>query len=141
MSLGANGLTITIYHDPACGASRNALALIRQDGCEPTVIQYLKTPPVRARLQQLVKEMDMPARASLRRQGTPYHEIRLDDPKWSDDDLSCFMLAHPIFINRPIVATPRGVRLCRPAERVLDILPKSEKAKPKRVKPKRVKRA
>jgi len=116
-------MTITIYHNPACGTSRNTLAMIRQSGEEPVIIEYLKTPPTRAKLVSLLKAMDLPARALLREKGTPYAELKLDDPKWSEDELIDFMMAHPILINRPIVETPRGTKLCRPSERVLEILP------------------
>ena len=115
-------MTVTIYHNPACGTSRNTLAMIRQSGTQPTVVEYLKTPPSRARLQQLITAMGIPVRALLRAKGTPYQELHLDDPKWTDDELLDFMVAHPILINRPIVVTPRGVRLCRPSEAVLDLL-------------------
>ena len=117
-------MTVTIYHNPACGTSRNTLAMIRQSGEEPEVIEYLKTPPSRARLVELIAAMGISPRALLREKGTPYAELGLADPKWSDDDLIDTMLAHPILINRPIVATPRGVRLCRPSELVLDLLKK-----------------
>lgn len=116
-------MTITIYHNPACGTSRNTLALIRQSGKEPIIIEYLKNPPSRARLVELIKAIGIPARALLREKGTPYAELGLADPKWTDDELLDFMMAHPILINRPIVETPKGVRLCRPSEKVLDILP------------------
>ena len=116
-------MTVTIYHNPACGTSRNTLAMIRQSGEEPEVIEYLKTPPSRARLVELIKAMGIPVRGLLREKGTPYAELGLADPKWNDDQLIDFMLAHPILINRPIVVTPKGVRLCRPSEVVLDILP------------------
>lgn len=116
-------MTVTIYHNPDCGTSRNALAMIRQSGIEPAVIEYLKNPPVRARLVELIAAMQIPVRALLREKGTPYDELRLADPKWSDDQLIDFMLANPILINRPIVVTPKGVRLCRPSEAVLDLLP------------------
>ncbi len=115
---------ITIYHNPACGTSRNTLAMIRASGEEPRVIEYLKTPPDRATLQALIAAMGVPVRDVLRRKGTPYDELKLGDPKWSDDELIGFMLAHPILINRPIVVTPRGTRLCRPSEAVLDLLPR-----------------
>jgi len=115
---------VTIYHNPSCGTSRNTLAMIRQSGEEPEVIEYLKTPPSRARLVELIAAMGISPRALLREKGTPYAELGLADPKWSDDDLIDTMLAHPILINRPIVATPRGVRLCRPSELVLDLLEK-----------------
>jgi arsenate reductase len=117
---------ITIYHNPACGTSRNVLALIRNTGDEPTVIEYLKTPPDRATLKQLIAAMGMPVREVMRRKGTPYDELGLDDAKWSDDELIGFMLQHPILINRPIVVTPLGTRLCRPSETVLDILPRPQ---------------
>jgi arsenate reductase (glutaredoxin) len=116
-------MTITIYHNPACGTSRNTLAMIRQSGVEPRVIEYLKTPPSRQELQRLIRAMGSTPRALLREKGTPYKELGLDDPKWSDEELIGFMLAHPILINRPIVVTERGVRLCRPSEAVLEILP------------------
>ncbi len=114
---------VTIYHNPACGTSRNVLDLIRNAGIEPTVIEYLKTPPSREELKDLIARMGIPVRALLRRKGTPYEELGLDAPKWTDDELIDVMLAHPILINRPIVVTPRGVRLCRPSEMVLDLLP------------------
>ena len=115
-------MTVTIYHNPACGTSRNTLAMIRQSGEEPGVIEYLKTPPDRARLIELIAAMAIPVRALLREKGTPYAELGLADPKWSDDELIDFMLDHPILINRPIVVTPKGVKLCRPSEAVLDLL-------------------
>jgi arsenate reductase len=114
---------ITIFHNPACGTSRNTLALIRHSGVEPEVVEYLQTPPSKARLQELIRAMDMPVRALLREKGTPYAELGLADPKWSDEELIDFMLAHPILINRPIVVTPLGTKLCRPSEAVLEILP------------------
>jgi arsenate reductase len=110
-------MTITIYHNPNCGTSRNVLAMIRQSGEEPVVIEYLKTPPTRGRLKELIAAMGIPVRALLREKGTPYAELGLGDPKWTDDELLDFMLAHPILINRPIVETPKGVRLCRPSEK------------------------
>ena len=116
-------MTITIFHNPACGTSRNTLALIRNSGAEPTVIEYLKTPPTQARLQQLLASMGITARALLREKGTPYAELDLANPRWTDDELLDFMLTYPILINRPIVETPVGTRLCRPSELVLDILP------------------
>ena len=116
-------MTITIYHNPACGTSRNTLAMIRQSGTEPRIIEYLKTPPSRQELKALICAMGITPRALLREKGTPYKELGLDDPKWSDEELIDFMLAHPILINRPIVVTERGVRLCRPSEAVLEILP------------------
>ena len=115
-------MTVTIYHNPACGTSRNTLAMIRQSGEAPEVIEYLKHPPSRARLIELITAMGIPVRVLLREKGTPYAELGLTDPKWNDDELIDFMLAHPILINRPIVVTPKGVRLCRPSEAVLDLL-------------------
>jgi arsenate reductase len=115
--------TATIYHNPDCGTSRNTLAMIRQAGIEPDIIEYLKYPPTRQKLEELVAAMGIPVRALLREKGTPYAELNLSDPKWSDDELLDFMLAHPILINRPLVVTPKGVRLCRPSETVLDLLP------------------
>ena len=115
-------MTVTIYHNPACGTSRNTLAMIRQSGEEPEIIEYLKNPPDRARLLELIGAMGISVRALLRQKGTPYAELGLSDPKWNDDELIDFMLAHPILINRPIVVTPKGTRLCRPSEAVLDLL-------------------
>lgn len=120
-------MTITIYHNPACGTSRNTLAMIRNAGIEPTVIEYLKTPPDRATLGQLIAAMGVPVREVLRQKGTPYEDLGLDDPKWSDDQLIGFMLEHPILTNRPIVVTPLGTRLCRPSELVLDLLPAKQR--------------
>jgi arsenate reductase len=117
---------VTIYHNPDCGTSRNVLALIRNTGEEPTVIEYLKTPPDRATLKQLIAAMGVPVRDVLRRKGTPYDELGLDDPKWTDEQLIDFMGQHPILINRPIVVTPLATRLCRPSEAVLDILPRPQ---------------
>jgi arsenate reductase len=114
--------TITIFHNPACGTSRNTLALIRNSGVEPVIVEYLKTPPSRAKLVELVAAMGVSVRSVLRQKGTSYDELKLDDPKWTDDQLIDFMVAHPILMNRPIVATPLGTRLCRPSEAVLDIL-------------------
>jgi arsenate reductase len=116
-------MSVTIYHNPACGTSRNTLAMIQQSGVEPTVIEYLKTPPSREKLKELISAMGIPVRALLREKGTPYKELGLDDSKWTDEQLIDQMLAHPILINRPIVVTPKGVKLCRPSEAVLDILP------------------
>ena len=118
-------MTITIYHNPACGTSRNTLAIIRQSGEEPKVIEYLKTPPSREKLVELIEAMAMAMtpRQLLREKGTPYAELGLGDAKWSDDEILDFMLTHPILINRPIVVTPLGVVLARPSEAVLDILP------------------
>lgn len=119
-------MTVTIYHNPDCGTSRNTLAMIRQSGDDPTVIEYLKTPPSREKLKELVGAMGISVRGLLREKGTPYKELGLGDPKWTDEQLIDQMLAHPILINRPIVVTPKGVRLCRPSEAVLDILPKPD---------------
>ncbi|MDQ8697312.1 arsenate reductase (glutaredoxin) [Hyphomicrobium sp. LHD-15] len=116
-------MTVTIYHNPACGTSRNTLAMICQSGEEPRVIEYLKTPPGRDELIGLLRAMGITPRELLRQKGTPYDELGLGDAKWSDDELIDAMLAHPILINRPIVVTPLGARLCRPSEQVLDILP------------------
>jgi arsenate reductase len=113
---------VTIYHNPACGTSRNTLALIRNAGIEPTVIEYLKTPPDRATLVDLLKRMGMRPRELLREKGTPYGELGLAAVHWTDEALIEQMLIHPILINRPIVVTPWGVRLCRPSESVLEIL-------------------
>ena len=114
---------VTIYHNPNCGTSRNVLGLIRNAGLEPTVIEYLKTPPDRQTLLGLIERMGIRVRELLRRKGTPYDELGLDDPKWTDDQLIDAMLANPILINRPIVVTTLGVKLCRPSEVVLEILP------------------
>jgi len=116
-------MKITIYHNPACGTSRNTLALIRNTGVEPEIIEYLVTPPSRETLLALIAAMGMPVRDLLRKKGTPYEELGLDDPALSDDLLIDAMLSHPILINRPIVVTPLGTKLCRPSEAVLDILP------------------
>ncbi|MGX9119937.1 arsenate reductase (glutaredoxin) [Mesorhizobium sp. BHbsci] len=116
-------MTITIYHNPDCGTSRNTLAIIRQCGEEPDVIEYLKNPPSRERLVELIKATGMTPRELLREKGTPYAELNLGDPKWTDHEIVDFMLAHPILINRPIVVTPLGTMLARPSEAVLDILP------------------
>lgn len=115
-------MSITIYHNPACGTSRNTLAMIRQSGEEPEVVEYLKTPPSRERLKELIAAIGVPARALLREKETLYRDLDLSNPKLSDDELIDFMIAHPNLINRPIVATPNGVRLCRPSELVLEIL-------------------
>lgn len=114
---------ITIYHNPACGTSRNVLAMIRNSGEEPEVIEYLKTPPDRPTLEHLIAASGLSVREVLRRKGTPYDDLKLDDPEWTDEQLIGFMLEHPILINRPIVVTPLATRLCRPSELVLDILP------------------
>lgn len=116
-------MTVTIYHNPDCETSRNTLAIIRQSGEKPEVIEYLKTPPSREKLIELIAEMGITPRQLLREKGTPYAELGLGDPKWSDDELIEFMLAHPILINRPVVVTPLGVILARPSEAVLGILP------------------
>ena len=116
-------MTVTIYHNPACGTSRNVLAMIRASGEEPEIIEYLKTPPSREKLRELLGLMGMKPRDLLRERGTPYHDLGLGDPKWSDDELIDFMLANPILINRPIVVTPKGAVLARPSEKVLEVLP------------------
>ncbi|WP_011578665.1 MULTISPECIES: arsenate reductase (glutaredoxin) [Chelativorans] len=116
-------MKITIYHNPDCGTSRNTLAMIRQSSEEPEVIEYLKTPPSKERLVELIAAMGITPRDLLREKGTPYAELGLSDPEWTDDELTDFMLAHPILINRPIVVTPLGVTLARPSEAVLEILP------------------
>lgn len=116
-------MDVIIYHNPDCGTSRNTLALIRNSGVEPHVIEYLKTPPARALLQQLIGRMGTTVRALLREKGTPFAELGLSHPNLSDDDLLDAMMAHPILINRPIVVTPKGVKLCRPSEDVIDLLP------------------
>jgi len=119
---------ITIFHNPACGTSRNTLAMIRNSGVEPTVIEYLKTPPTKVRLQALLAAMGTGPRELLREKGTPYAELDLANAKWTDDELLDFMLQHPILINRPVVETPLGTRLCRPSELVLDILPNAQQS-------------
>jgi len=116
-------MDVIIYHNPDCGTSRNTLAMIRNAGVEPHVIEYLKTPPTRTMLKQLVERMGVSVRALLREKGTPFAELGLGDPDLADDQLLDAMLAHPILINRPIVVSPRGVKLCRPSEEVLDLLP------------------
>ncbi|WP_440588817.1 arsenate reductase (glutaredoxin) [Ferrovibrio plantarum] len=116
-------MSIRIYHNPDCGTSRNVLALIRNSGEEPEIIEYLKAPPDRPTLVSLIARMGIPPRDLLREKGTPFAALGLGDAKWSDDELIDFMLAQPILINRPIVVTPLGTRLCRPSETVLDILP------------------
>lgn len=118
--------TATIYHNPKCGTSRNTLALIRNAGIEPQIIHYLETPPSRDELVQLVAACGLSVREVLRSKGDLYEELKLDDAKWTDDELLDFMVAHPILINRPIVITAQGTRLCRPSERVLDILPQPQ---------------
>lgn len=120
-------MTVTIYHNPACGTSRNVLGLIRNSGEEPHVIEYLKTPPTRAELKDLIGRMGIAVRDLLRRKGTPYDTLGLDDPALPDEALIDAMMAHPILINRPIVVAPLGVKLCRPSETVLDILPNPQR--------------
>lgn len=115
-------MTITIYHNPACGTSRNVLALIRNSGEEPRIVEYLKTPPTRDELANLIRRMGITPRDLLRRKGTSYDARGLDDPKFTDDELIALMVEDPLLINRPIVVTPLGVKLCRPSEAVLDIL-------------------
>jgi arsenate reductase len=119
-------MAVTIYHNPSCGTSRNTLAMIRQSGEVPEIIEYLAAPPTRERLIELLSAMSMRPRELLRRKGTPHDELKLGDLEWTDDELISFMLAHPILINRPIVVTQKGVRLCRPSEVVLEILPNPE---------------
>jgi arsenate reductase len=114
---------VTIYHNPACGTSRNTLALLRHAGIEPNVVEYLKTPPSKDQLRKLLADAGLSVREILREKGTPYAELGLADPKWSDDQLLDFIGQHPILMNRPIVATPLGTKLCRPSEEVLEILP------------------
>ncbi len=115
-------MTVTIYHNPDCGTSRNTLAMIRATGVEPVVIEYLRTPPSRSELMDLVRRMGVPLRDVLRRKGTPFDALGLNDPALTDDALLDAVEAHPILINRPIVVTPKGVRLCRPSEAVFDLL-------------------
>ena len=115
-------MTVTIYHNPACGTSRNTLAMIRATGTEPEVIEYLKSPPTREELAGLIARMGVPVREVIRKKGAPFEELGLDDPALSDDQLLDAMIEHPILINRPIVATPLGVKLARPSETVLEIL-------------------
>ncbi len=119
-------MTVTIYHNPACGTSRNVLGLIRNSGEAPVVVEYLKIPPSRAELVSLIARMGIGVRDLLREKGTPYAELGLGDPSLTDEQLIDAMLAHPILINRPIVVTPKGVKLCRPSEAVLDILPRPQ---------------
>jgi arsenate reductase len=113
---------ITIFHNPNCGTSRNTLALIRNSGVEPEVVLYLETPPSKDQLQKLISDMSIPVRDVLRQKDTPYEALDLGNPQWSDEELMDFMVAHPLLINRPIVVTPIGTKLCRPSEAVLDIL-------------------
>jgi arsenate reductase len=114
---------ITIFHNPACGTSRNVLALIRHAGLKPTVIEYLKTPPTKERLRQLVADSGQPVRALLREKGTPFAELGLDQAHWTDEQLLDFVVAHPLLLNRPVVVTPLGTALCRPSDVVLTLLP------------------
>jgi arsenate reductase len=114
---------VTIFHNPACGTSRNTLALIRHAGIEPHVVEYLKTPLSKEQLRALLAAMNLPVRELLREKGTPYAVLNLGDPKWTDDDLLDFIGQHPILLNRPIVETPLGTALCRPSEAVLELLP------------------
>ena len=116
-------MDVIIYHNPQCGTSRNALGLIRNAGIEPHIVEYLKTPPTRLLLRQMIERMGAGVRHVIREKGTPFQELGLGDPSLSDDQLLDAMMARPILINRPIVVTPMGVRLCRPSETVLDILP------------------
>lgn len=116
-------MSVTIYHNPKCGTSRKVLGMIREAGHEPAIFEYLKTPPSRETLAGLIERMGRPVREVLRRRGTPYEDLALDDARWSDEQLLDFMVQHPILIERPIVATDKGVRLCRPAETVMEILP------------------
>ncbi|HYC56750.1 MAG TPA: arsenate reductase (glutaredoxin) [Candidatus Binatia bacterium] len=118
---------VILYHNPACGTSRNVLGIIRNAGIEPTVIEYLKTPPSREELVALIARIGLPVREVMRRKGTSYDELELDDPKWSDDQLIDLMLEQPILINRPIVSTPLGATLARPSEKVLEILPSPQR--------------
>jgi arsenate reductase len=115
-------MSVTIYHNPSCGTSRNTLAIIRASGEEPEIVEYLKTPPDREALKSLIAAMGISVRDLLREKGTPYAGLGLDDLKWNDDELLDFMLAHPVLINRPIVVTKRGAKLCRPSEAVFDLL-------------------
>ncbi|MGV1753954.1 arsenate reductase (glutaredoxin) [Agrobacterium sp. CG674] len=124
----SHSIDIVIYHNPHCGTSRNTLAMIRNAGIEPHVIEYLKTPPSRELLEQLIARMGISARELLREKGTPYQELGLEDQALSDAQLVDAMMEHPILINRPIVVTPVGVKLCRPSEAVLDILPVEQRA-------------
>lgn len=121
-------MNVKIYHNPACGTSRNTLAMIRNAGIEPEVVLYLENPPTRAELEGLIAASGLSVREVLRRQGTPYDALGLDDPKYSDAELIDLMLAHPILINRPFVVSAQGTRLCRPSELVLDLLPAAQQA-------------
>jgi len=119
---------VTIFHNPACETSRNTLALVRNAGIEPEIVLYLEAPPSKEQLKKLIKDMSIPVRDLLREKGTPYADLDLANPKWSDEDLLDFMLAHPILINRPIVVTNLGTKLCRPSELVLGILANPQRA-------------
>ena len=125
--VSTGSLAVTIYHNPACGTSRNVLALIRNAGVEPTVIEYLATPPDRATLVSLIQRMGLTPRQLLREKDTPYAQLGLGDPRWTDAQLIDLIQEHPILMNRPIVVTPWGVRLCRPSESVLEILPLAQR--------------
>lgn len=116
-------MSVTIYHNPACATSRNTLALIRHAGIEPVVVEYLKTPPTKDGLRELLAAMGITVREILRRKGTPYEALDLDHPKWTDEDLLDFIGRYPILLNRPVVVTPLGTKLCRPSEEVLELLP------------------
>jgi arsenate reductase len=120
-------MTVTIYHNPDCGTSRNTLAMIRNAGIEPTVVEYVKTPPLREELSRMIADSGLTVRQAVRQKDTPYAELGLDNPDLSDDQLLDAMLAHPILINRPFVVTPLGTRLSRPSELVLEILPETHK--------------
>jgi len=124
----ATSLDVTIYHNPACGTSRNTLALIRNTGVEPNVIEYLNAPPTRSELIQLIQDAKLTVREAIRKNVDPYHDLALDREDWTDEQLICFMLEYPILINRPFVVTERGTRLCRPSELVLDILSLPQKS-------------
>jgi arsenate reductase (glutaredoxin) len=128
MSPANKPIDVIIYHNPECGTSRNTLGLIHNAGIEPHVIEYLKTPPSRALLKLLIERMGASVRDVVRIKGTPYHDLNLDDPSVTNDQLLDAMMAHPILINRPIVVTPLGVKLCRPSETVLDLLPAPQRS-------------
>ena len=115
-------MSVTIYHNPKCGTSRNTLAMIRQAGIEPEIVEYLKTPPGREKLVALIAAMDIPVRDLLRRKGTPYDELGLGEDRWTDDQLIDFIVEHPILMNRPVVVSEHGAALCRPSEKVIDLL-------------------
>ena len=127
LSFQNNILNVFLFHNPRCGTSRNVLAMIRNAGIEPIIIEYLHHPPARERLLAMIEATGQPARALLREKGTPYHELGLDDAAKTDEELIDAMLAHPILINRPLVVTPLGTRLCRPSEVVLDLLPQAQR--------------